>query len=264
MMKTPARLLVAIAVLALAACDTANTDPTDEAPAPLPAAAFSFDADLNQSSSARSAAGLHFFTAATRVGIVSFAIKANLVLPAVMTGAATSVDPVVEDGTWIWSSTRPVDGTDATFRLEGTPSGSSIDWQLRVTTASPATGDELDDFVLYTATTSLDGKTGSWRLYYRIEGQRTEVVRADYDITDDANELTFTAVNESDIQGSTVLYRTEGDTNTFDWVKEPGSVRTLVEWSESTGVGFVEADDYNGGARACWNTSFDDAACEAS
>lgn len=258
------RLLVAVAVLALAACDSTGTTNSDTPPDLIPAAAFSFDANMGQSSAARSAAGLNHFAAATRVGIVSLAIGANLVLPAAMTDAATSVQPIVSDGTWVWSSTRAVNGTDATFRLEGTPSGSSIDWQLRVTTADPATGDALDDFVLYTAETSLDGKTGSWRLYYRIEGQRTEVLRADYDVSDTVRELEFTAVNESEIQGSTVLYRTEGDTNTFDWNKQPGSVRTLVEWSETSGAGFIEADDFNGGARACWNASKDNVACSAS
>lgn len=263
MLNPSARLLVAVAVLALAACDSTSPN-TDQAPDLIPAAAFSFDADMGQSSSARSAAGLNHFTAAARVGIVSLAVGAHLILPAAVTEAATSAQPVVTDGTWMWASTRLVNGTDATFRLEGTPSGATIDWEMRVTTADPATGDALDDFVLYTAETSLDGKTGTWRLYYRLDGQRTEVLRADYDVSGQDRELEFTAVNESEIQGSSVLYRTEGDTNIFDWMKQPGSVRTLVEWSETSGAGFIEADDYNGGSRACWNAAKDDVACEAS
>lgn len=263
MLKTPARLLVAVAVLALAACDTTRPN-SEAAPEVIPAAAFSFDADMGSSSAARSAAGLNHFTAAARVGIVSLAVATHLILPAAVTDAATSAEPVVSDGTWVWSSTRVIDGTEATFRLEGTPEGSSIAWEMRVTMANPETGDPLDDFVLYTAETSLDGKDGTWQLYYRIEGERTEVLRADFDVSDDARELEFTAVNESEIQGSTVLYRTEGDIKTFDWMKQPGSIRTLVEWSKTSGAGFIEADDYNNGNRACWDASRDDEACPAS
>lgn len=264
MLKPISRLLVAVAVLALAACD--STTPSESTPPDLiPAAAFSFDADLGDTSASRSAAGLNFFTGAARVGIVSLVVKAHLILPAAMTHAATQVDPIVSDGTWIWSSTQPVNGTDATFRLEGTPSGSSIDWSLRVTTANPETGEALDDFVLYTAETSLDGKTGTWRLYYRLEGERTEVLSADYDVSGTANELRFTVENDKDDnQGSTVLYRTESGTNTFDWLQQPQNIRTLVEWDEATGAGFIEADDYKGGVRSCWNTSGDDVACQSS
>ncbi|MEO0560074.1 MAG: hypothetical protein AAF170_18050 [Bacteroidota bacterium] len=261
------RLLMVVAVVALAACDTTNTTGETEAPTLIPEAAFAFDADLGDASSARSAsgdAGLNFFTGAARVGIVSLVVKANLILPAAMTGAATSVDPVVTDGVWVWSSTRPVNGTDATFRLEGTPSGSSIDWNLRVTTANPATGEALDDFVLYTARTSLDGQTGTWRLYYRIDGERTEVLSAEYDVSGDVKELLFTVENENDDNvGSTVLYQTEGDINTFDWLQKPQDIRTLVQWDEVTGVGFIEADDYREGVRSCWDASGDDVACES-
>jgi len=257
-----------VAVLALAACDTNNGTSQAEAPTLIPEAAFAFGADLGDTSSGRSAssdAGLNFFTGAARVGIVSLVVKANLILPAVMTGAATSVDPIVSDGVWVWSATRPVNGTDATFRLEGTPSGSSIDWNLRVTTANPATGDALDDFVLYTARTSLDGKTGSWRLYYRINGERTEVLSAEYDVSGTVEELRFTVENDNDDNvGSTVLYQTEDGTNTFDWLQKPQNIRTFVEWDEASGAGFIEADDYKGGVRSCWNTSGDDVACQSS
>lgn len=267
-MQNPiSRILMVVAVLALAACDTNNATSEAEAPTLIPEAAFAFDADLGNTSSSRSAsgnAGLNFFTGAARVGIVSLVVKANLILPAAMTGAATSVDPIVSDGVWVWSSTRPVNGTDATFRLEGTPDGSFIDWNLRVTTANPATGDALDDFVLYTARTSLDGKTGTWRLYYRINGERTEVLSADYDVSGTAKELRFTVENDNDDNvGSTVLYQTEDGTNTFDWLQKPQDIRTLVEWDEATGAGFIEADDYKGGERSCWNASGDDVACQS-
>ena len=265
-MKNPiSRILMVVAVLALAACDSTSTPNDETAPALIPADAFFMDAELGQSNSGRSAAGLNFFTGAARVGLVSLVVKANLILPAVMTDAATSVTPILSDGTWVWSSTRPVNGTDATFRLEGTPNGTSIDWSLRVTTANPETGDALDDFVLYTAETSLDGKTGTWRLYYRIEGERTEVLSADYDVSGTSKELMFTLENDNDAGvGSTVLYQTENGTNTFDWLQKPQDIRTFVEWDEATGAGYIEADDYKGGARSCWNVSGDDVACQSS
>jgi len=67
-----------LARLLVAGCDS-TTPEADNAPAPPPAAAFSFDADLS-AQSAHLAAGPDFLNAASRVGVVSVVVGANLVI----------------------------------------------------------------------------------------------------------------------------------------------------------------------------------------
>ena len=260
MIRSVAVLLVAL--VALSACDsTAGGGGT--APTPPPASAFALDGDFPEPS-ARVAVGAHFLNAAGRFGGVSLVVGANLVIPSAITDAVTDVEPFVEDGTWVWETTARVQSADVTFRLEGTPAGRDVDWRLRLTSVDGGTGQIADDFDLYTATTSLDGKTGSWDLNYLIDGVPTRVLTAEYEVrAEDDREATFRVPEGREAGGSSVLYRVDGDARVFDWLAQPGAVRTWVQWDQETRLGFIEADDYNGGARACWNATLDDVACES-
>lgn len=248
--------------LILAGCDSVAPG-TDEAPPPPPPSAFALDADL-AAPSARRAAGSNFLHAAGRYGVVSVVVGANLAIPAAVTAAATSAEPTVEDGTWIWERTTTVQNADVTFRLEGTPEGREVDWRMRITSVDGGTGQIADDFDLYTATTSLDGTLGSWALSYVLDGGPTRVLTADFEVrAEDDREVTFRVPDGREAGGSSVLYRVDGDARIFDWTAQPGDVRTRVEWDSATRVGFLEADDYNDGARACWDESLNDTACES-
>lgn len=249
-----------VAVLVLVGCDT-GADGGDTTPTPPPATAFALDADFPPSS-ARVAAGANFLNAAGRYGIVSAVVGVNLIIPKAVTDAATRAEPFVEDGTWIWETTTRIQSADVTFRLEGTPDGREVDWRMRITSVDGGTGEIGEDFDLYTATTSLDGREGSWQLNYVIDGEPTRVLTADYEVrAEDDRELTFRVPEGREGGGSSVLYRVDGDTQVFDWFNRPGDVRTLVEWDRETRLGFIEADDYNGGARACWDADLNDASC---
>ncbi len=250
-----------VAVLVLAGCDAVS--PATDTPAPPPAAAFSFDADL-AAQSARLAAGPHFLNAAGRYGVVSVVVGANLVIPAAVTAAATKAEPTVEDGTWIWERTTTIQNADVTFRLEGTPAGREVDWRMRIASVDGGTGAVGEDYDLYTATTSLDGTTGSWDLFYLIDEVPTRVLTADYEVRTEADrEVTFRIPDGREAAGSSVRYQVDGDTKIFDWTAQPGDLRTHVEWDAATRIGFIEADDYNGGVRSCWNENLDNAACES-
>jgi hypothetical protein len=194
--------------------------------------------------------------------IVSAVVGAHLIVPKAVTRAATSADPVVEDGTWIWSTTTAVNGADVTFRLEGTPEGQEVDWRLRITSVDGGSGEIAEDYDLYTATTSLDGRRGSWSLRYLVEGEPTEVLTADFEVrAEDDRELTFRIPQARPAGGSSVAYRVDGETFVFDWLRMPEEEQTVVRWDRATGAGSIEADVYNGGDRACWDEGRNDAAC---
>ena len=248
--RLSAALLASLIVLA--GCDA--TTPPDEVDRPevIAPAAFDFDGDLPDAL----AAGENYNNAAFRVGVVTGIIGLNLVLPSAATHAATRATPYVEDGTWIWESTFEINRDDVTFRLEGTPRGREVSWRMGITNS------ELDDFTLYTGRTDFDGRTGDWQLFYEIEGARTEVLRADFEIESEMEaEITYSVPPGRDAAGSSVLYANDTGVITFDWDQQPENLRHLIQWDERTGAGWIEADNYNGGERACWGPDLEDAPC---
>lgn len=248
------RVLPLLLVVLLVGCD-AVTDTDPAAPDVIAPEAFAFEPSFP---TAKSMAGEHFNNGAVRVGVVSAILSANLVLPSAATHAATRTAPVVVDGVWIWESTFRIGNDDATFRLEGEPVGREVDWALSITNR------DLDDFVLYTARTDFDGETGDWQLFYEIDGARTEVLRADFEVTGrDARELTFSIPPGRDAAGTTVLYTHDGDARGFDWYEAPETRDHLVEWDAVTHEGFIQADNYNNGMRSCWDAALENAPCQS-
>lgn len=248
------RLAAIAALLVLAGCDASEPGTADGAPALIAPAAFTLDTEAFPDANARVGAGAHFVNAAARVGLVSTVVGLRLVLPKAATAAATRDQPTVADGEWVWQSTVDVFGTSVDLRLKATPDGSTVRWRL------VSTADDGEPFTYYTATTSLDGQTGSWRLF--SPDAAGAVLTADFDVRGaEGGEVTFAVPNGLENGGSSVRYVTDGDDLTFDWLDQPEADRALIEWDRATRAGSITADTYNGGARACWNAALEDVAC---
>lgn len=273
--RTAARSAFAVCLLSLtlAACDSADPDlNADAAPPVITPEAFDLSGALFPEARGRSAAsaqvGENFVNAALRVGGVTTIVGAHLVIPKAVTAAALAVDPVVEDGTWIWANTIRISQSDVTFRLAGTPAGppdaTAVDWSMRITTSDPVDGEVYDDFELYTAETALDGTSGTWQLYYRLDGERTRVLDADFDAeSEDAKSLIFSVPEGvGEAGGDSVAYEAASDARLFDWDQASEGNTHLIEWDAATGAGSITATNYNGSERACWNAEFDDVPCE--
>ncbi len=245
-----------------AGCDSSSND-LDDAPAVPAAGAFEFDATFPQS--VQGGGMENWANGAFRVSVVTLAVGVHLIIPSAATHAATEAEPVVVNGTWVWENTVPIDGNPVTFRLEGTPEGQEIDWRMLISSNQPIDGEEYESFELYNGTTTLDGRTGHWQLYYPIEDVRTHVLSADFDVdSETVREITFSVPETNpnpDARGSTVFYSRAGDARTFDWHQEPEDFDHLVEWSAASHVGSITATNYNGGVRACWDDDLQDTPC---
>lgn len=247
--------VVALAAL-LVGCDASGPEATPGVIAP---AAFSLDTETFPTHNARVAAGPNFVNAAARVGIVTTVVGLNLVLPEAATRAAMRVDPVAgDDGeTFVWENTVNVFNQDLEIRLLADASDSRVNWTL----TTENTSDDAEDgpFTFYTASTSVDGTEGTWRLFNPdADGA---VLTAEF-LIDETPEVTFSVPEGRSEAGTSVRYETDGDTKTFDFVDANGG-RTVVEWNTETRAGFIEADGYNDGERACWDEDLADVACES-
>lgn len=256
-------LLVGLAVLGVGLTGCDSSDPArDDAPRVIDPAAFQTDIEsfgTASTSNLESKAGSNFTRSALTVGLVSVVIEANLVIPQAMTAAALNEDPMVDDGTWIWESTTTYTGADgtektATFRLEGTPDGESVDWEMYVSSTEGPNGNALENFVLYTATTAFDGSNGTWELFYPVEGQRVNVLDAEFTADSESSKsVTFSVpAGIGEGGGDAVRYTTQDVQRSFAYNRNEPAENIVIEWNAETKAGSIQATDYNNGQRACW------------
>lgn len=244
-------LSLVLLALMVAACD--SSAPQAEPPVAISPAAFAVTDDAFPSVSAKSgAAYANVLNAGVRVGVVTSVTKAQLALPKLATAAATRQLPTVEGDVWTWQNTVDVLGTSVDVRLSGEAGAEDVRWRLVSTRAGG------EPFTYYTAATDRDGRAGSWEVFH--PGTDGAALTASFDVRDaDDRTLTFTAPT-GHLAGAAVTYRTAGGVVSFAYTA-PDGARAFVQWDPETGAGFLEADDYNGGERACWNADLVDADC---
>ena len=64
------------------------------------------------------------------------------------------------------------------------------------------------------------------------------------------------------LQGDTFAYTVDGMTATLEYVDADVPTSTaLIEWDTTTGAGSITVPEFNGGATACWDELFENAAC---
>lgn len=256
-------LCIALFLFLLAGCDSTSND-EQAPPAMLPAEAFSLQANLfNQEDASKTSVGTHFTAAALRVWPVSLLIGANLVVPVAVTGAALQADPERDGATWTWTSTARANGEEVTFTLRGTLQGTDVNWSMRITYFDAQAQQQLDDFELYTAQTDISGQTGSWQLYYLINGESRNVLNADF-VVPGETEVTITYSVPSSAErsaGDSVRYERDGNAYVFLWQQVEEAMEHDVTWEATTRIGSITASNYNGGQKGCWDEALNNTAC---
>lgn len=118
-------------------------------------------------------------------------------------------------------------------------------------------------FVLYTAQTDHKGEEGSWRLYDTIDGDRTNVLNASFEIEKATQKEITLGVppTVSEHGGDSVIYAHDGDQRRLRWVRAQEGQTHRVTWNVKSYDGSIASTNYNGGQRACWGNHLDDVAC---
>lgn len=279
-------------MLMLAGCDSTNSDPVPEGPAPEPITveAFTVETSLFQpAGSKQDGAASNFTAAAERVWPLSASLDTNLTIAVTLTAAALQITPTFERvrevatgrelDLWVWSSEVEVKGQAVTFSLSAEPDLAGFNWHMHMTTSGPLLGRFYDQFILYIAQTSLDGKSGTWELYYPINprtgAQGNLVLKADFQILGDGQkEIIYSILphpwNEDlygpppegfeQYEGDSVLYAAEGDARHFLWQQAEGFEHDIA-WDAATHEGSITATNYNQGQQGCWDADLEDIAC---
>ena len=259
---TISSLCLLLAGLTTSGCDSQSADDSTP-PALIPPEAFSVQTEVFAPAANKALAKLNFAAAALRVWPVSAILHAHLLIPAAVTGAALQDTPELVDGVWIWSTSTAVASHPVTFTLTGDPAADGVHWSLHISSEEPLDGADFDGFELFTAHASPGGLTGTWQLYYPIDGERRNVLNAEYVLTsDDEKEITFSIPHGAqENAGDRVRYAAGGSARTFDWHQEGASLDHAVTWDQDSKAGSIVATNYNGGAAGCWDAQLEDVAC---
>ncbi len=244
----------------LLGCDSSGLEDT-EPPAPLSAEAFSVETFGEMQK--RGAAGEHLTAAVLRYVPVSATLGATyLLIPKLLTEAALEQTPQLIDDEWVWSATPGNGPIELTFRLGGRVIGTHVDWTMRISGNNLYTG-KVDEFVLYTARTAVDGSSGTWELYYKHEDQTINVLDAEFTIDSPTEkQITFSVpVDAPNYPGYVVRYERDGDLRIFYWYQPDVEQEHTLAWNPVLGIGWIESTDYKDGGRYCWNSNGEDVAC---
>lgn len=251
--------LASIALLLfIGACDSAND--ADDAPDVYLDSMFEVDTEVFQAAP-KSAAGIHFGTAALRVWPVSVVLTTSLFLPAAVTHAATQVDPIFEDGAWRWSTSTSNGQQTVEFNLSATPTSPGHDWSMLVSYADGE--NQITDFELFTAHTENNGTEGNWQLFLPNGDESLHVLDAEFNKDSETDKQLSFSIPDDAAQnaGDSVTYTEDGDLRTFTWMQVDAGINTYVEWDNLTGEGSITASNYNSGLKACWDADLEDIVC---
>jgi len=262
---TASVLVVAHLLLVSCSDDPARSDPPQQPTLP-PAASMTVDLSTFNSSVPKTTAqpGLNFINAAARVAIINATVVIVLSVPAAVFAAAASQTPTLgSDGKYHWQYTTTANGISFTANLAGSVDLSAQEsvWEMRIS----STAVSLNNFLWYEGRAKLNGSSGFWDFYDTAQpNTKAGVLHLDwtYASTTDAT-LSFEVVKAgAPEEGDTLDYIVAGTNIKIILVDVSATETTEISWDRVTTAGYLIAPDHNSGAKACWDSTRADVACQ--
>ncbi|MEZ4388900.1 MAG: hypothetical protein R3D98_15250 [Candidatus Krumholzibacteriia bacterium] len=260
----PAALLIGLLfALALAGCaddSSSPTTPAAEAPVLPDPARLTFDfsffdeaAGLDQTK----AAGRydHFVNAYLRVALLDLLARLALTPPVTAFAAALHTPPShQDDGAWIWVYTHVDGDQELRIRLRGLPIAGGVEWELRVTAPG------LDNAVWFTGTTANDGAEGAWTFRDPATDPELEVATIAWGQGAAGRFLSFEVLAGEDAGDQLTFFDNDPEYSVTHLDADLDRRSFITWWAD--GHGSLQVPDHNGGAVACWDAAFMNAACD--
>ena len=268
-MKTTYRnkvgLFLFVIVFALVGCDTVDSSSVEEtAPEVIPAEAFNLDVEMfGPQASKGTQESSHYVAAVWRVSVATVITGTILYYPATLTKALQQVEPVIEENTYIWAVDTTIAGRVHGVELRAQRDGSAIDWIMSVSGIDDETGQYLDNFVLYEASTGIASHMGTFEVFYPKDGGSLKVMDGAYAVDETGTHTLDFSIpqNVEDIGGAEATFSHEEAFNTLNLTGPEGN-NHFVEWNRQTHEGALTADDYNNGDRSCWDSERRNVECQ--
>jgi hypothetical protein len=201
-------------------------------------------------------AGVNWITAAASVGVANLAVVVHTAIPLATWRAARAQVPVFEDGQWHWRFTTNVNAQSFSGDLTGYLEENELIAEMRIS----STGLGLDDFLWYVGTAPVGGTTGTWA-FYDPDAPSTVVGMIDWSHPGTLVwNVSFIAMAGADA-GDELTYDINGAARSVSFTDASAATTAVVEWNATTHAGSITAPGFNGGVKACWDTTLADVTC---
>ena len=258
------------ATLLVSSCETDPADPGSGAEPPLPPLS-SMQVDLSffaaaGASEAPSLVGsgvkLNYFNAGIRVLLINTATVVLMAVPVAVFGGALQNTARRRDSKWHWEYTVNHQGNTFSADLAGWVQGSQTMWEMFIT--APGHNPPLSDFLWYTGDAEIGNGSGTWHVFDALGGNPgVEVLLIDWTyLSEDDATLTFTATKPGIPEnGDQLTFRVNQQERSITYFDASSGTTGEIWWNAVTGEGWMDAPDYNGGQRACWDGEQEDREC---
>jgi hypothetical protein len=175
--------------------------------------------------------------------------------------AIHSVPQKQSDGSYLWTYIFVDKEIEYSVFLFGTPKLDTVEWRMEVSSNNPA--QVLNHFVWFTGESKRDDTGGYWQFYVPVdETNGVPVVRIDWVNGLHEDTLTLT-VNGAGLEneGDVLEFSDSKATGSIEYFDASENLTSSIVW-HSDGSGNLTVPDYNGGAKACWDTEQRNVACE--
>ncbi len=177
--------------------------------------------------------------------------------------AIHSVPQPQDDGSYVWTYIFVDRKTDIEYQvfLYGLEGDASVMWRMEV--SSNDTAQPLDHFVWFSGESAKDRRSGFWQFYEPVDATNgSQTARIDWHATPGDRQLTI-AVNGAGLpnEGDSLDFHATRAQNSIEYVDADAGQTSNITWYPN-GSGSLTVPDYNGGAKACWDTHQRDVACE--
>ena len=204
-------------------------------------------------------AQLHWSEAHSRALALESGLLGALFVPAA-TLAAAALDEMpgfdASVGRWRWLLTAASGGHTYSGELTGVLAGGQSAFEARL--SQPSLG--VTSFLWYSGAAVTGNASGFWVLFDPQRPGETVGRLAWTKVSEDSWRLSY-AVSDSTEAGATINYERSGAEHTIGFLDRPGGVEFDLSWHDTDGRGFIQADDYNGGIRSCWDSARNDVIC---
>jgi len=267
-------LLIAIILVLFGGCTKKDTPPS------LPPA-NSMTIDFSNFLASQKSAGIdvlatktNWTAAVTTAGFWNLLLTINLIVPVASFKKAMDNTPVYLDNKkWEWKYSVNLIGATYNARLTGQIQTSDIKWEMYI---SKTGVDPYSEFMWFSGTSALDGKSGQWILNHS-QTYKEPMLQIDWTVTGtDVGSIKYTYVRDKTDNRTTDWFKnsyieyglTSGTLNAKYTVHHNISTTTsdfkdvYIEWSTSNHNGHIKALHYFQDSNwHCWDGTGNDVTC---
>jgi len=245
-------LLIAVFAftLTIAACD--DSDDSSSVPPEVPPASsldINFEG-LEDGSANKAKPGTNFNTAVISSVTIKAILQSSVAIPRALLDAAQNQAPdQISENEWEWSYSAGANGNSFEVRLTAEVTPELVNWNFFV--SADANGVTIQDALLFSGTSNLDGSEGEWNTFNFITNDLLSTVSWQ------VSELDTSIVLEAFEGGSTdpigvIEYTFDGTVKTIVFTNNSTGEEITISWNIETGEGFIIAPNFNNGEKSCW------------